>query len=74
MTVWGKKEKNAACTPQTARSKLKSKDKLTHAGLYGVETSMATLGNLYGVDVDHYIRINFAVRMKGRGKSSPAHG
>ena len=37
-----------------------SKDKLTHAGLYGVETSMATLGNLYGVNVDHYIRINFA--------------
>ena len=37
-----------------------SKDKLTHAGLYGVETSMATLGSLYGVNVDHYIRINFA--------------
>ena len=37
-----------------------SKDKLTHAGLYGVETSMATLGNLYGVNVEHYIRINFA--------------
>ena len=37
-----------------------SKDKLTHAGLYGVETSMATLGNLYGIHVDHYIRINFA--------------
>lgn len=37
-----------------------SKDKLTHAGLYGVETSMETLGNLYGVNVDHYIRINFA--------------
>ena len=37
-----------------------SKDKLTHAGLYGVETSMATLGNLYGVDVEHYLRINFA--------------
>ena len=37
-----------------------SKDKLTHAGLYGVETSMATLGNLYGIQVDHYIRINFA--------------
>ena len=37
-----------------------SKDKLTHAGLYGVETSMATLGNLYGVNVGHYIRINFA--------------
>ena len=37
-----------------------SKDKLTHAGLYGVETSMATLGNLYGVNVEHYIRINFS--------------
>ena len=37
-----------------------SKDKLTHAGLYGVETSMATLGNLYGITVDHYIRINFS--------------
>ena len=37
-----------------------SKDKLTHAGLYGVETSMETLGNLYGIQVDHYIRINFA--------------
>jgi len=37
-----------------------SKDKLTHAGLYGVETSMQTLGNLYGINVDHYIRINFA--------------
>ena len=37
-----------------------SKDKLTHAGLYGVETSMATLGTLYGVNVEHYLRINFA--------------
>ena len=37
-----------------------SKDKLTHAGLYGVETSMATLGNLYGINVDHYIHINFS--------------
>ena len=37
-----------------------SKDKLTHAGLYGVETSMETLGNLYGVEVTDYIRINFA--------------
>ena len=36
-----------------------SKDKLTHAGLYGVETSMATLGSLYGINVDHYLRMNF---------------
>jgi LCP family protein required for cell wall assembly len=37
-----------------------SKDKLTHAGLYGVETSMQTLADLYGVEVDYYLRINFA--------------
>ena len=37
-----------------------SKDKLTHAGLYGVETSMETLGSLYGIPVDEYVRINFA--------------
>ena len=37
-----------------------SKDKLTHAGLYGVETSMQTLGDLYGIQVDEYVRINFA--------------
>ena len=37
-----------------------SKDKLTHAGLYGVETSMQTLGSLYGIEVDEYVRINFA--------------
>ena len=36
-----------------------SKDKLTHAGLYGVQTSMDTLGGLYGIEVDQYVRINF---------------
>ncbi|KHD40930.1 LCP family glycopolymer transferase CpsA [Streptococcus uberis] len=34
-------------------------DKLTHAGIYGVETSMKTLSNLYDISVDHYARINF---------------
>ena len=35
------------------------KDKLTHAGIYGVETSMATLENLYGIDIPFYFRVNF---------------
>ena len=35
------------------------KDKLTHCGLYGVDCSMETLGNLYGVDVNYYAQINF---------------
>lgn len=34
-------------------------DKLTHAGIYGIDTSMDTLGDLYGIDVDYYFRINF---------------
>lgn len=34
-------------------------DKLTHAGLYGINESMSILGNLYGVDVPYYIRVNF---------------
>ncbi|MDD3404163.1 MAG: LCP family protein [Hespellia sp.] len=34
-------------------------DKLTHAGIYGVDTSIATLENLYDVDIDFYARLNF---------------
>lgn len=35
------------------------KDKLTHAGDYGVAYSMATLEHLYNVDLDYYFRLNF---------------
>lgn len=35
------------------------KDKLTHAGLYGVDASMKTLGRLYDLDIPFYARINF---------------
>ncbi|MCD8144728.1 MAG: LCP family protein [Oscillospiraceae bacterium] len=34
-------------------------DKLTHASIYGVDVSMNTLGNLYGVQVSYYARMNF---------------
>lgn len=34
-------------------------DKLTHAGLYGVDCSMETLGALYGVQVDYYMKVDF---------------
>lgn len=36
-----------------------SKDKLTHAGIYGVDASMATLENLYKTDIPFYVRVNF---------------
>ena len=39
-------------------------DKLTHAGIYGVETSEKTLENLYGIKIDYYARINFTSFLK----------
>ena len=35
-------------------------DKLTHAGLYGVESSEAAIENLYGINIDYYVRMNFS--------------
>jgi LCP family protein required for cell wall assembly len=35
------------------------KDKLTHCGIYGIDCSMDTLGHLYGIDVNYYLKINF---------------
>lgn len=34
-------------------------DKLTHAGIHGVDCSIGTLENLYGIDIDYYVRVNF---------------
>ena len=36
-----------------------AKDKLTHAGIYGVQCSMDTLSMLYDTPVDYYMQINF---------------
>ena len=35
------------------------KDKLTHAGIYGIDASMNTLSELYNVKLDYYVRVNF---------------
>ncbi|MBE6919794.1 MAG: LytR family transcriptional regulator [Ruminococcaceae bacterium] len=35
-------------------------DKLTHAGAISIEESMKVLSQLYGVEGDYYIRVNFA--------------
>nr|WP_099092194.1 LCP family protein [Streptococcus marmotae] len=34
-------------------------DKLTHAGIYGVDASIHTLENLYGIQMNYYVRLNF---------------
>ena len=49
-------------TPRDYYVKLSSKksmDKLTHAGVYGIEESVGTLENLYDINVDYYARVNF---------------
>ena len=35
-------------------------DKLTHAGIYGINVSKDTLAMLYGIEMDYYFRINFS--------------
>ena len=35
------------------------KDKLTHAGLGGVENSVSTIENFMGIDINYYARVNF---------------
>lgn len=36
------------------------KDKLTHAGAYGIDTSVGTLEELLQVDINYYFRVNFS--------------
>lgn len=40
------------------------RDKLTHAGIYGIECSMDTLSSIYDVDIDYYVRVNFTTLKK----------
>ncbi|WP_300409043.1 LCP family protein [Lagierella sp.] len=34
-------------------------DKLTHAGVYGVQSSIKTLENFLDIDIDYYVKVNF---------------
>ncbi|MDE5539514.1 MAG: LCP family protein, partial [Bacilli bacterium] len=35
------------------------KDKLTHAGIYGINKSITTLEDLYNININNYLRVNF---------------
>ena len=40
-----------------------AKDKLTHAGLYGIEEIMGAIENEFGIDLNYYVKVNYkAVR------------
>ncbi len=36
------------------------RDKLTHAGIYGIDMSVQTMADLYAVPINYYLRINFS--------------
>ena len=36
------------------------KDKLTHAGNYGIDTSVATIEDLLGIKINYYVKVNFS--------------
>ena len=40
------------------------KDKLTHAGLYGIDMSVKTIEDLLDIKIDYYVRINFDSTIK----------
>lgn len=37
----------------------KSKDKLTHAGIYGIDTSVKTIEALLDTEINYYVKLNF---------------
>ncbi len=40
------------------------KDKLTHAGVYGIEKSVQTIEDLLEIDINYYIKVNFTSLIK----------
>jgi len=40
------------------------KDKFTHSGIYGIDTSVKTLEQLFGIDINYYFKINFSSLIK----------
>ena len=41
-----------------------AKDKLTHAGIYGVDTSVKSIEKLLGIDINYYVKFNFTSVIK----------
>lgn len=36
-----------------------TKDKLTHSGIYGINTTIGTVQDLLNINIDYYVRVNF---------------
>lgn len=63
VTVNPKKEKiHITWVPRDYYVKIndsKYKDKLTHAGIYGIDSSIYALENLLQLDINYYVKVNF---------------
>jgi polyisoprenyl-teichoic acid--peptidoglycan teichoic acid transferase len=44
--------------------KNKALDKLTHAGIYGVNCTVTTIEKFIGIDINYYVRLNFTAFLK----------
>lgn len=53
-------------TPRDSYVELKNKgfDKLTHAGVYGINESIYALNDLYNININFYVKINFTSFIK----------
>jgi len=43
---------------------INAKDKLTHAGIYGISMSAQTIEDFLDIDIDYYFRVNFTTLIK----------
>lgn len=43
---------------------INAKDKLTHAGIYGISMSALTIEDFLDIDIDYYFRVNFTTLIK----------
>jgi polyisoprenyl-teichoic acid--peptidoglycan teichoic acid transferase len=41
------------------RDKVGSKDKITHAGIYGINISIGTIEDLLDIEINYYVKLNF---------------
>lgn len=41
-----------------------AKDKLTHAGVYGIKETVTTVEDLLDIDINYYVRVNFSTLIK----------
>lgn len=42
----------------------RAKDKLTHSGIYGIKETVTTVEDLFDIDINYYVRVNFSTLIR----------